>query len=79
MSLLNSATLEYAQPRRAAPLKDLTAKPPKEDSAAVKHLTYKDAVDDDDVELEYREGGKHAPIPQLDITVDAPPTFWWEK
>ena len=78
--LLDRATLSWAEPRHRPSGDSLTRSsstplPVKEPPA-----TYAEALEDPDIELEYREHG--APVPILDadlgdISAEAPPTFWW--
>jgi hypothetical protein len=79
LQLLDLATIEYASPRHSQKQFD-NNKLDSQPHSAVEHLTHQELMSDDDVELEYREDGKHVPLTNVpDIPMDAPSTMWWQK
>ena len=78
-NLLDRATLSWAEPRHRTTSGETpggtssTISPSREPPA-----TYGEALEDPDIELEYREDGKHAPILDADLTGQSLPDFWWQ-
>lgn len=81
MQLLDLATLEYAAPRRSRKPFDETKSTSEQSRMVMEHLTRREALDDPDIELEYREDGNHTPImSSVEMpNLEGPPTRWWEK
>lgn len=78
--LLDRAVLDWSRPRHSSP--GPSAQPSSTSSGVPEEveLSYAEAMDDPDVELEYREHGPPVPLSLTpDLLTEAPPTFWWRQ
>lgn len=78
--LLDRAVLDWSRPRHSSP--GPGAKPSGISSSVPEEveLSYAEAMDDPDVELEYREHGPPVPLSLTpDLLTETPPTFWWRQ
>jgi hypothetical protein len=76
MGQLDAAVLDFAEPRRTPKPQVQSAEEPRAPAALEHVLSLEDALADDSIELEYREG---ALVPITDGPDESPPTYWWRQ
>jgi hypothetical protein len=78
--MLDRAVLDWSRPRHSSRGSSTSPSTISSDLPEEVERSYQEALEDPDVELEYREGGPPVPVSLApEVPTDPVPTFWWRQ